>query len=137
MSKRSGVLVGVLVASGVWACGGGDGAEGKQTSPVTSKEKTAPAPSATGAPSSSAPSASKACSLPGAKANDKEVGAYCDKSTKCSGTTFCTADFGAPAGATFCTHLCAADADCGASAFCYHHAAGSACITNACDPRGQ
>ena len=127
-------LVGVLVT----ACGG-EGGEQKNPTPVSTKGSTTPAPSGTanGGGSSTGTVASKGpCAPAGSKANDKGIGAFCDKSTKCTEVSaICTGDFGAPPGASFCTKLCASDADCGTGAFCFHDPRGNACITDACDPK--
>ncbi|MBS2015071.1 MAG: hypothetical protein JST00_19425 [Deltaproteobacteria bacterium] len=130
MTKTTTTVMAVVVA-GLFAC-----------------SSEAPAPTKTGSSSSSGASGSAAnppttttdqsstesepCVPKGAKANDKGVGAYCDKATRCSQGAFCTADFGAPVGAQFCTLMCATDADCGSGAKCFEEARGKGCVPVAC-----
>lgn len=72
------------------------------------------------------------CVKADAKANDKGVGAYCDAKTRCSQGAFCTADFGAPVGAQFCTLMCETDSDCGSGAKCFEETRGKGCVPVAC-----
>src|SRR5688572_13761838 len=50
-----------------------------------------------------------ACVTKTDKGNALGVGAYCDKATRCKTGQFCSGDFGAPEGASFCTIICATD----------------------------
>jgi hypothetical protein len=80
--------------------------------------------------------ADKACVEPGAKANDKGIGAYCDEGTRCKTGFLCTGDFGAPEGARFCTTVCQNDGECGAGAHCYAgDSRGKGCVLDACQDR--
>lgn len=75
----------------------------------------------------------KPCVTKASVANDKGIGAYCDETTKCTAKgQICTGDFGANPDASFCTKLCAEDAECGKGARCFHHEKGSACVLDAC-----
>ena len=119
----------------LFACSGG----GNDPSPSNTHESQTQAPpssSSSGGQQQAAPDAStpgdKPCVEKGAVANEQGVGAYCDAVTKCPSDRICTADFGAGAGATFCTKICTTDADCGSGAFCYAEARGSGCVLNAC-----
>jgi hypothetical protein len=76
-----------------------------------------------------------ACSPPGTKGNALGIGAYCNAKTKCTGDTFCTADFGTEEGSSFCSRQCAKDSECGEGAFCYKEARGAGCVTRACAPQ--
>ena len=117
----------------------GCAADTSEPSPSSSSQKKAPASSTTSTePNEPAPATTEksttSCVSKDAKANEKSVGAYCDKTTKCT-SGFCTADFEEAGGATFCTKLCAADTDCGTGAYCYHDPRGSACVLSACKPQ--
>lgn len=132
----------VAVASLLAACSGSDGG----STPSETKKSSAPtqpAPSQGGgsqdeganddtSSSSSTQSGNTACVAKGATGNSAGVGAYCDANTKCGTDQFCTADFGAPVGAQFCTKICNTDGDCGEDAFCYAEARGKGCVPNAC-----
>lgn len=74
----------------------------------------------------------EACVTKDAKPNDKGVGAYCDKTVRCGSGAFCTADFGAPVGAQFCTLMCEQDSDCGSGAKCFEETRGKGCVPVAC-----
>lgn len=74
----------------------------------------------------------EACVTKDAKPNDKGVGAYCDKTVRCGSGAFCTADFGAPVGAQFCTLMCETDSDCGSGAKCFEETRGKGCVPVAC-----
>jgi len=110
--------------SGTGSSSGGSGGSGSGTSSSSS-------PTSGNAASGDAGSGA-ACVQPGQKSNDQGVGAYCDSTTPCPTNTFCTADFGAPVGAQFCSKTCTTDDQCGTGAFCYHEARGAGCVTNAC-----
>jgi hypothetical protein len=99
----------------------------------TSQKSSATTPAPSSPSSSSASDSDPPCVAPGARGNAAGIGAYCDAKTRCSGEAFCTADFGAPAGAQFCTFACAEDKECGAGAVCYHgDSRGSGCVPVAC-----
>ena len=97
--------------------------------PAASTSSAAPSSTGSGTRPTNGP-----CAPVGSKANEKGVGAYCDAKTPCSGDTFCTADFGAGAGAQFCSKQCGNDAECGEGALCYKEARGAGCVTLACAP---
>ncbi len=120
-----------MVAILVSAC------SGEAPQPTPSKNATSPAPSGSRAGGANDgddddDNAPAACVTKADKGNTLGVGAYCDKQTRCKTGHFCTADFGAPAGAHFCTVICATDADCGAGAVCFEETRGKGCIPNAC-----
>jgi hypothetical protein len=122
--------------------GGGGSESGSGTGTGSSSGGSGGSGSGSGTSSSSSPTSGNAgsgdagsgaaCVQPGQKSNDQGVGAYCDSTTPCPTNTFCTADFGAPVGAQFCSKTCTTDDQCGTGAFCYHEARGAGCVTNAC-----
>lgn len=118
------------------ACGGGDDGSGsgstgsKSTKSATDKNQ--PAGSTGSATPDTSSSGDTACVAPGAKANDKGIGAYCDSKTRCPSDSICTGDFGAPVGKQFCTKVCQTDADCGSGAVCFAEARGKGCVISAC-----
>ncbi len=75
------------------------------------------------------------CSPPGTKGNALGIGAYCNATVKCTGDTFCTADFGTKEGDSFCSRQCVKDSECGEGAFCYKETRGAGCVTLACAPK--
>lgn len=141
MKISNAVTVTVMVTTTALAAAASVGCSGESGGGTESAQR----PASTGKPgdSSSVPKTptsqdtngtdpAEACVEKGAKANDKGVGAYCDAKTKCSDGAFCTADFGAPVGAQFCTVICSEDADCGAGAHCFQEARGKGCVPDAC-----
>lgn len=115
------IVFGVVGALGVAACGGEGGGDEPRRTPSTAPVDTA-----------NATKAAEVCVEKGAKGNDRGVGAYCDKQTSCPDERFCTGDFGAPEGASFCTRICQSDDECGAGAYCLHESRGSGCVLLAC-----
>ena len=84
---------------------------------------------------------SKNCVPPGAKGNDKGVGAYCepgDAGVPCdkeAGSPICTGAIdGVPDTAWFCTRPCTTDADCGTDASCVANPLGTGCVPKSCLP---
>ncbi len=110
----------------VVACGGGGDSGSSEQQSAQKAQSTSPTEPSSGSSGSSGSS----CIAPGAKGNDKGVGAYCDKSVRCPDGMLCTGDFGETP--SFCTIICSADADCGSAASCYHDPRGSACVPGAC-----
>lgn len=112
--------------------------EPSPSSSSSSKKTPASSTSSSTEPNEPAPTTTEksttGCVSKDAKANEKGVGAYCDKTTKCT-TGLCAADFDDSGFATFCTKLCSADTDCGTGAYCYHDPRGSACVMAACKPQ--
>jgi hypothetical protein len=131
------IALGFAFVVGMVGMMGGCAAPSSEPSPPPQKKEASSATSASSAtePNDPAPStadkSSAACVTKDSKANEQGVGAYCDKTTKCT-SGLCTADFDEAGSATFCTKLCSADADCGTGAFCYHDPRGSACVLTAC-----
>jgi hypothetical protein len=119
------------------ASGSTDGTSGTTgtTGATTTTEPTATAD----AGSAAAADASTACVQPTDEGNSVGVGKFCTTSTDCGTNLLCSAAFGAPAGATFCSLICSTDSDCGGDgAICFAGggAAGGtkACVTAACAP---
>jgi hypothetical protein len=100
----------------------------------TSQKTASTSPAPTAHPSASSTASSDApCVPPGTHGNALGIGAYCDAKTRCSGDAFCTADFGAPVGAQFCTFACSEDKECGEGAVCYKgDSRGAGCVPAAC-----
>ncbi len=78
----------------------------------------------------------KNCVKPGSKGNEKGVGAYCESSAECMAPAgvllLCSADFGAPATAWFCTTPCMKDSECGSKAICGSSSQGMGCVPFGC-----
>jgi len=72
------------------------------------------------------------CVRPGTPNNERGVGAYCESLDQCPLGSLCTAQFGAPANAWFCSKLCADDSTCGSNAYCAYDSRGHACVPFAC-----
>lgn len=121
MNKLS-IVLGIGVALGAAACSGADDDGPRRAAGATPGAAT----------KDTASSAVEACVAKGARGNDRGVGAYCDKQATCPDDRFCTGDFGAPEGASFCTRICQTDDDCGAGAYCLHESRGSGCVLVAC-----
>ena len=135
MNKHPLVLVAVLAAHSL-ACGGSDAPPQKPETPAKAPTSTEAPTTGTAPPAEGNATAKPGpCAPAGSKANSKGIGAYCDTAAKCGVDTFCTGDFGAPAGAQFCSKQCAGDAECGEGAYCYKEARGGGCVTLACKPR--
>ena len=108
-----------------------------EKTPKTPRAQTPTQPVQTTEPSTPAqPDKSKGavCAVKGDKGNALGIGAFCQKGEKCDNGLFCSADFGAPEGAQFCTLACATDADCGADTTCFHEARGQGCVPTKCVP---
>jgi hypothetical protein len=71
------------------------------------------------------------CIAPGTPSNDRGVGGYCTTGDECP-KSFCSALFGAPEDAWFCTVPCKKDADCGEGAACMTDPRGVACVPFVC-----
>lgn len=133
--RKSWIVTSIVVSAvAVVACSGGDGGgtgSEKTTTPVS--KTPSPKPSATTEPNQpSSSTSSEGCVAKGAKGNAAGIGAYCMKGAECGDGLFCTAEFGAPAGADFCTKPCTADAECGEGAVCYTDPRGRGCVPVAC-----
>ena len=71
------------------------------------------------------------CVPPGTPNNEVGIGGYCTTATDCPGA-LCTAQFGAPANAYFCSKICAQGQSCGSNEICAVDARGIACVPSVC-----
>jgi hypothetical protein len=80
------------------------------------------------------PNASANCVKPGTKNNDQGIGGYCETNDDCvSGKSLCTALYGAPDNAWFCTRPCKDDPNCGDGLYCaIGDPRGVACVPIVC-----
>jgi hypothetical protein len=73
------------------------------------------------------------CVKPGTKNNDQGIGGYCETNDDCvKGKSLCTAQYGAPDNAWFCTRLCAEDPSCGEGLYCANDSRGVVCVPLVC-----
>jgi hypothetical protein len=79
------------------------------------------------------------CVAPGTTNNELGMGGYCspgghqcDTAGPSGAARLCSADYGAPAHAWFCTYPCSVVTDCGSGEACIGDAQGTGCVPNAC-----
>jgi hypothetical protein len=79
------------------------------------------------------------CVAPTATNNELGMGGYCspgghqcDTAGPSGAARLCSADYGAPAHAWFCTYPCSVVSDCGSGEACIGDAQGTGCVPNAC-----
>lgn len=142
MTKSKTAVTTVAMAAAALAILGGCSSAADETKPIEKKPlsgSSSSGGSSSGGSSSGGSSSGQdtdptdpPCVPKDAKANDKGVGAYCDAKVRCAKGAFCTADFGAPVGAQFCTLMCNTDADCGSGSICFEEARGKGCVPSAC-----
>ncbi len=73
------------------------------------------------------------CVKPGTKNNDQGIGGYCETNDDCvPGKSLCTAKYGAPDDAWFCTRICADDPNCGEGLYCANDPRGVVCVPLVC-----
>jgi hypothetical protein len=87
--------------------------------------------SSDGAASSSEGGGSTNCVAPGTPNNELGIGGYCTTAADCPGE-LCTAQFGAPPNAWFCSKICAQGQSCGSNEVCAVAAQGVACVPLIC-----
>jgi len=77
--------------------------------------------------------ASGNCVKPGTPNNEQFVGGYCETNAECvKNESLCTALYGAPANAWFCSKPCYSDEECGTGMYCADDPRGVACVPLTC-----
>jgi hypothetical protein len=73
------------------------------------------------------------CVQPGTPNNEQFVGGYCETNAQCvKNESLCTALYGAPPNAWFCSKPCAGDEECGTGMYCADDPRGVACVPLTC-----